>query len=400
MNLDNIENFFSNLEEKFPRHIWILGISGWGDSTFLARIVKRALDRGKISPAKVVLANVDHGQRAESSFEQQELKKKWGKVFEMRLHKLGKGKLSERKMRQERMKFFESIANEYVQPALLFLGHNLTDRIETTVLNLLRGAGIKWFLNMRKIDYQPEGRKIIAIIRPLLDLPGEDIREFLNTQKIIFFEDKTNEDITVSKRNLVRKHMTQVFSKQDFDKKLFYHSWKQIYEEVEQKIEGNLQVDLVALPHIWIKGQKHVWFKTIIDPLRFEVKKLQKLLDRIGAYEDITQSLLREMLIFIVATKRGIKYFKWRNFIKHDQKLYLLKWAYKFWKNWATSQDMKKMYGVVTLPPKWEEMLASWLSVSKWIKKNKIPIFLKDILPAEKKNGKLYILKDKLWKFL
>ncbi len=400
MELGKIEGFLTAVEAKFPDHVRILGISGWGDSTLLAWIIENLLEKKIISPSKIILANVDHGQRKEASYEQQQIQKKWGKVFDVRVHKLNKGKLSEDEMRNERQRFFESIAQEQVQPSLLFLWHNLTDRIETTILNILRGTGIKWFLNMKKIDYQPDDKKIKAVIRPLLDISREEIRGFLKDHWISFFEDSTNKDITVSKRNLVREYMMQFFDKYAFKKNLFYHSWKQIYKELEQKIEGKIPVDLIPLPDIWIGGKKYLWFKTIIDPLEFDVGRLQNLLKNIEAYQDITQNLLRELLVFIIATKRGTKYFKGRNLIKHNQILYLIKGPYKFWHNWATPQDMEKMYGITCLPPHGGEMLASWLSVSKWIKKNKIPIFLRNILPVERKKEGIYILKEKLWKFM
>jgi hypothetical protein len=49
----------------------------------------------------------------------------------------------------------------------LLTGHNLTDRIEGTVLNMLRGCGIKGFVGMKRVEEHIllDGKQVL---RPLL----------------------------------------------------------------------------------------------------------------------------------------------------------------------------------------------------------------------------------------
>ncbi len=85
----------------------------------------------------------------------------------------------------------------------LLTGHNLTDRIESSLLNMLRGCGINGFLAMQVLEHHDLlDRK--QILRPLLNLSKEKIKNLTDELDIPYFNDESNFDNTTSKRNILR----------------------------------------------------------------------------------------------------------------------------------------------------------------------------------------------------
>ena len=77
----------------------------------------------------------------------------------------------------------------------LVVGHNLNDRAETMMLNMLRGTGITGMHGMPAVSG--------TTIRPLLCFTREQIEEFASSHAIAFREDSTNSD-TRFVRNMIR----------------------------------------------------------------------------------------------------------------------------------------------------------------------------------------------------
>ncbi|MFO7852782.1 MAG: tRNA lysidine(34) synthetase TilS [Bacteroidota bacterium] len=84
---------------------------------------------------------------------------------------------------------------------LLAIGHNLNDSIETMLINLTRGTGIKGLTGIRpKSGY---------IIRPLLFATREMIKEYAGDNKIVYREDSSNIQTKYS-RNKIRHNVIPV----------------------------------------------------------------------------------------------------------------------------------------------------------------------------------------------
>jgi tRNA(Ile)-lysidine synthetase-like protein len=91
--------------------------------------------------------------------------------------------------RQARLEFYQQMKADFV-----FLGHHQDDQNETTMTQLLRGAG-KATGGMKKRDGM--------FCRPLLDIHKKDIYEYLTNKEIKWVEDPTNTD-TYFTRNFWR----------------------------------------------------------------------------------------------------------------------------------------------------------------------------------------------------
>jgi len=84
------------------------------------------------------------------------------------------------------------------QPGLIAVAHNADDQVETVLLNLLRGTGLKGLCAMER----QSGR----IVRPLLEISRQQIEAYLLANGLDHCEDETNtEDDAL--RNRLRHHV-------------------------------------------------------------------------------------------------------------------------------------------------------------------------------------------------
>ncbi|MCR5431489.1 MAG: tRNA lysidine(34) synthetase TilS [Lachnospiraceae bacterium] len=97
------------------------------------------------------------------------------------------GKTLEEAGREVRYKALFDIARELSASAVA-LAHNMNDRAETVLLNLLRGSGITGAVGIKPVTY----REGIKLIRPLLSTPRTEIEEILSEAGITYRTDSTN----------------------------------------------------------------------------------------------------------------------------------------------------------------------------------------------------------------
>lgn len=85
------------------------------------------------------------------------------------------------------------------QPAdYVVLAHNQDDQAETVLLHLFRGAGIRGLAGMRMIGDPPlpaadrSAGTTVRLLRPLLDVPRDDIARYAARRKLRWIEDPSN----------------------------------------------------------------------------------------------------------------------------------------------------------------------------------------------------------------
>ena len=88
------------------------------------------------------------------------------------------------------------------------LGHNSDDNVETFLMNLFRGAGLKGLSGMPLV--RREGR--FVLIRPLLEVTRDEILEFLKKENLPYREDRSNRDMTYT-RNRIRHGLLPLLEK-------------------------------------------------------------------------------------------------------------------------------------------------------------------------------------------
>ena len=168
----------------------ILGVSGGVDSMVLLHLLNAFRQDLDLS---LIIAHVNHGLRPKEAAEEADLVKKeserLGLVFEYgffsakEFQKTG-GFSPQDAARRIRYHFFDTLLKKH-RAGKIALGHNADDQVETVLLRLIRGAGLKGLKGMLPIR---EGR----VIRPLLEVWRREIDSFAEEMKIPYLLDSSN----------------------------------------------------------------------------------------------------------------------------------------------------------------------------------------------------------------
>lgn len=173
----------------------LVGFSGGPDSVALTLWLMAS------GYTRLTLVHLDHALREESARESA-----WVRSFaharglEVRCARVDVARLAqetrvgiEEAGRNARHQLFAEIAQEQNIPRVA-LGHHADDQIETFLFRLLRGSGSGGLGGM---PFQ-SGRKYAGfsyvLVRPMLDVWREEIRDFLCRESIAFLEDASNAD--------------------------------------------------------------------------------------------------------------------------------------------------------------------------------------------------------------
>jgi len=107
------------------------------------------------------------------------------------------GRSIEDTARTLRYKFFEEAADG-LDAGAIAVGHSLDDQAETFLLRLVRGAGSRGLGAIR-----PRAGRVI---RPLIEIPRAELRQYARDHRLQWCEDDTNNDLSIP-RNRVRHEL-------------------------------------------------------------------------------------------------------------------------------------------------------------------------------------------------
>lgn len=117
---------------------------------------------------------------------------------------LSHGMSTEEAAREMRYSFLLSAAEEF-NCGVIATAHNSDDNIETVILNLARGTGLKGLCGIPPVR-QMNG---VLIVRPILDMSREQIEEYLKENGLSHVEDSSNSSDDYS-RNVIRHNIVPV----------------------------------------------------------------------------------------------------------------------------------------------------------------------------------------------
>jgi tRNA(Ile)-lysidine synthase len=167
----------------------LAGVSGGADSVCLLLVLKEL-------GFNVSAAHLNHGLRGAASDEDESftrrLAQKLGVPFFSKEVSIVKGSI-EAEGRKKRKEFFAELvsAHDFTKIAL---AHTRDDRIETFLMNLLRGAGREGLVSMEPV--------VGNIVRPLIDTSRTEIEAYLKEQHQEWRTDVTNEDTAFARNRL------------------------------------------------------------------------------------------------------------------------------------------------------------------------------------------------------
>ena len=166
----------------------IAGVSGGADSMAMLHFFQRFLPKERI-----LVCHVNHGIRGEEAQRDEEFVRDYCKVNSLSFELLktdipalakARGQSEEECGREERYRFFSSFISG--SDDRIATAHTRTDLIETVLFRMVSGSAL------RGLSGIPAVRG--AIIRPLIDLTREEVRQYCEENGVSYLEDSTNED--------------------------------------------------------------------------------------------------------------------------------------------------------------------------------------------------------------
>ncbi|MDR1682566.1 MAG: tRNA lysidine(34) synthetase TilS [Candidatus Symbiothrix sp.] len=163
----------------------IVGVSGGADSMVLLFVLQRLA-------YNCIAAHCNFHLRGEESFRDEKASEEFAqslqiqfikKDFDTKVIAQQRGISIEMAARDLRYQWFEELRNEH-HAEFIAVAHHQNDNIETLLLNLIRGAGIKGLTGI-----QPKNNKIV---RPLLCASKQEILQFAHEKNIPFVTDSSN----------------------------------------------------------------------------------------------------------------------------------------------------------------------------------------------------------------
>ena len=227
----------------------VVWVSGGADSMLLSVLLWQYFKSKKYSTEHLHFVHLHHGVRSASDQEEKLVRKFFEGAELTVMHRASHWPASENVLRKRRYGQFLTTMKS-VNSDVLFLGHHLDDRIETTMLNVLRGCNIQWFLWIKA----EESHYLLwwkTVLRPLLNLRKQEIMELVDTNTIPYVQDESNFEASTSIRNQIRLS----FLPNCYDQEGFVETMNALYVKYEKLLEPkNLIVPVAQSPRRWVVG--------------------------------------------------------------------------------------------------------------------------------------------------
>lgn len=174
----------------------LIAVSGGQDSLCLARII---LDLQPKWDWTVAMAHCDHRWRDDSAANAAAvvaLAQQWHCPVRQRVAQ--DSLLSEAAARQWRYQMLQEMAEEGQYQHLL-TGHTQSDRAETLLYNLIRGAGAD---GLQALSWQRSLSPQLTLTRPLLEISRQQTGKFCQQQQLPIWWDSSNENLNYARNRL------------------------------------------------------------------------------------------------------------------------------------------------------------------------------------------------------
>lgn len=218
---------------------YLLAVSGGVDSVVLLDKLARE------GTHEIIVAHFDHGIRDDSAADARfvgELAKAYGVPFVMQREELGKT-ASEELGRRRRYAFLKAEAGQ--RGATIATAHHGDDIVETVAINLIRGTGWR---GLAVLDSE-------TVVRPLLGMMKNAIREYALAHRLEWVEDSTNNTNNYL-RNRIRRKIAACLTPGQKQAVMYLRN--------EQVVRKN-KIDSELLPYIAEDGKYDRHFFTFVD---------------------------------------------------------------------------------------------------------------------------------------
>ena len=190
----------------------VIGVSGGPDSMCLLQALIQIKEKKKLN-YKIYVAHINHGLRKEADGETKYVQDFCAKnniecfVKKENVEKIAKEQKigTEEAGRELRYGFFEEIKNK-TNSNKIAIAHNLNDKVETILMNIIRGTGTNGLTGIEPIRNN-------LYIRPLIEIERKEIEKYCEENKLEPKIDKTNFE-NIYTRNKVRNLLIPYIKKE------------------------------------------------------------------------------------------------------------------------------------------------------------------------------------------
>lgn len=190
----------------------VVAFSGGLDSTVLLHLAAAHLvvsQQAKAAGAKLLAIHIDHNiseQSAQWAAHCAQIAQQWRVPYVCRQVEPGLlvGGNLEQRAREIR---YQLIADQLDDDDLLLTAHHQRDQAETLLLQLFRGSGVRGTAAMAAASELSIGRSKPGLLRPLLTLSQQELKDYADHHQLQWVEDPSNQQ-QVQDRNFLRNQVT------------------------------------------------------------------------------------------------------------------------------------------------------------------------------------------------
>lgn len=372
----SLQRFFSQYISK--NEIIAVWVSGGPDSMFLSCALYNFFIQNNYSIKNLVFIHLNHGIRSESIQESELLQQRFHGTTLVICSRQKTLKKTENELRKRRYQMFLDTMNKY-KIDKIFLGHHFDDRVETSMLNMIRGCwfdGFMW-IKPKESHHLLEGK---CVIRPLLNLRKTDILDACAKEKIPYVQDTTNQDSSVSKRNYMRNEvLPKLFAQEGFEQ-LF----QKRYQKYDSQSSENLLQPITISPH---RKAKSAYYLSK-EKSTVQEKDILRILKQLHASSWVTRETLWEFVRFLHKGTTGWKYIQWVTVMIAHGKVYFFVASERFREKTVDNKTQITTLGKWERYPQKDDIFKgkTW---NKYCITEKIPVFRRNFIPVVAKGNKI-----------
>jgi len=216
--------------------------------------------------------------------------------------------------RELRYEWFEKLRKE-TDSSWVAIAHHADDSVETMLINLIRGTGLRGLAGIRPINAR--------IIRPMLFTGRAEIMAYLESRQLRFREDSSNQDSSIT-RNRIRHHVLPELEKINPGFRNILLAEQAFFSEAQSLVDryvDSLRKDLIRQEGKLVKikkqpiaqsGQKELLLFEVLRDFGFQGRQLDSILEAFESdpgktFSSSTHRLLLDREYLIIAPLSGMK---------------------------------------------------------------------------------------------
>jgi tRNA(Ile)-lysidine synthase len=279
-----------------PYQRLLVAVSGGQDSLCLLKLL---VDLQPKWSWTIAIAHCDHRWSSDTGIAAhvRQIARAWGIPFHLKI--APPLQETEAAARQWRYAALQEIAQAH-HLACVVTGHTQSDRAETLIYNLVRGAGAD---GLSALTWKRPLAANISLVRPLLEISRPETYKFCQQLQLPIWEDITNQNLSYARNRIrfqVLPHLKTHFNPQV--EKALAQTAEILRAEVEylemvaqEYLQTNISADRLGLNRIFLQGLPLAIQRRVIRQF------LQKTLKKVPNFEQI------ESLVYLIDAPNGTR---------------------------------------------------------------------------------------------